>query len=105
MSFEWDPVLPNFVHGILLGYKLVVRETDNLDNLIVDTTLEPYERTYYVEDLKKYTNYTIWVRAINSKGLGPIYPPGHVNSTGEDGKEFYNIITHENLTSGNRMCS
>ena len=86
MAFQWDPVLPGFTHGILLNYRLLVRETDDLDNVIVNTTISPYERYYYQEGLKKFTNYTIWVSAINAKGEGPVYEPGHINSTGEDGK-------------------
>ena len=88
MSFEWDAVLPGFVHGILTGYNLTVRETDNPANEIVSksTTLSYFERSYYVEGLKKYTNYTMWVRAINRKGEGPVHRPGYIFSTGEDGK-------------------
>ena len=79
-------MLPGFVHGILLGYNLTVRQTEDFNNVVVQTILSPYERFYYAGRLKKYTNYTIWVRAINSKGHGAVYAPGHINSTGEDGK-------------------
>ncbi len=87
MLFEWDPILPGFAHGVILRYNLTVRETDNLANVIVDITLPAYERSYYVEGLKKFTNYTMWVSGFNSKGQGALYEPGHINSTGEDGKE------------------
>ncbi len=87
MLFEWDPILPGFAHGVILRYNLTVRETDDLANIIVDMTLPAYERSHYVEGLKKFTNYTMWVSAFNSKGQGPLYEPGHINSTGEDGKE------------------
>lgn len=86
MLFEWDPILPGFVHGILISYELTVRETDEYSNVVVNTTLPVYQREYYMEGLKKYTNYTIWVSASNSKGEGPVYEPGHINSTGEDGE-------------------
>ena len=86
MLFEWDPILPGFAHGVILSYQLTVRETDDLSNVIINTTLAAYERSYYMEGLKKYTNYTMWVSASNSKGQGPIYEPGHIYSTGEDGK-------------------
>ncbi|XP_028417432.1 uncharacterized protein LOC114541817 [Dendronephthya gigantea] len=88
MSYEWDPVLPNFAHGILIGYKLTVIETKNPGNVIVSKIIPHPERSYYVEGLKKFTNYTIWVSALNKKGEGPRYPPGHINSTGEDGPEY-----------------
>ncbi|XP_028403037.1 uncharacterized protein LOC114525804 isoform X2 [Dendronephthya gigantea] len=88
MSYEWDPVLPNFAHGILIGYKLTVIETKNPGNVIVSRIIPHPERSYYVEGLKKFTNYTIWVSALNKKGEGPRYPPGHINSTGEDGPEY-----------------
>jgi hypothetical protein len=86
MSFEWDRILPGFVHGILIEYNLTVRETDNFDNVIVSSKIRHPERSYYIEGLKKYTNYTMWVSVINSKGEGPVYLPGRINSTGEDGK-------------------
>ena len=89
MSFEWDPVLPGFLHGLLTSYQLRVVETDNPSNEIVSESLSPFERSYYVENLKKYTNYTMWVTASNSKGEGPNYPLGHTYSTGEDGKTFF----------------
>ena len=87
MTFEWDPVLPNFVHGTLKGYNLLVRETDNYTHKIVDTDVDYRERYYYVEGLKKYTNYTMWVSVVNTKGEGPKNEPGRINSTGEDGTE------------------
>ena len=89
MLFEWDPILPGFAHGIILSYNLTVRETDNLNHLIVEPALPAYERSYYVEGLTKFTNYTVWVSATNSKGKGPVYKPGHINSTGEDGKVVF----------------
>ena len=85
MSFEWDPVLPGFLHGLLTSYQLRVVETDNPSNEIVSESLSPFERSYYVENLKKYTNYTMWVTASNSKGEGKNYSSGHTYSTGEDG--------------------
>ena len=97
MLFEWDPVLPGFTHGILLKYRLLVRETNDLNNVIVNTTLPPSERSYYQEGLKKYTNYTIWVSAMNSKGEGDVSKTGQINSTGEDGKTYYcvlNVVIH-----------
>ena len=89
MSFEWNPVLPGFLHGILTKYNLKVVETDNPGNEIVSMTLPPAERSYYVEGLKKYTNYTMWVTASNSKGEGPRLPEGHTYSTGEDGRSRF----------------
>ena len=89
MSFEWDQVLPGFVHGVLIQYNLRVVETDNPSNEIVSTTLSPFERSYYVEGLKKYTNYTMWVSVSNSKGEGPRRPGGHTYSTGEDGRSRF----------------
>ena len=86
MLFEWQPILRGFAHGVILRYKLMVRVTDDLSNIIVNTTLPAYETSYYKEGLKKFTNYTMWVSAFNSKGEGPVYEPGHINSTGEDGK-------------------
>ena len=98
MSFEWDPVLPGFSHGYLTGYNLTVIETDNPSNKIVSMIIPYPERYHYVEGLKKYTNYTIWVSAINGKGQGPVYPAGHINSTGEDGMECFLLFsTNVNL--------
>jgi hypothetical protein len=44
----------------------------------------------YLENLKKYTEYTIWVRAVNSKGHGRLNSPeGYQVRTKEDGRSFY----------------
>ena len=86
MSFQWDRVYPGFIHGIPIAYNLRVIETDNPSNEVASLMIPYPERYHYVEGLKKYTNYTIWVSVINSKGEGPRYPPGNINSTGEDGK-------------------
>lgn len=86
MSFEWDRVYPGFIHGIPIGYNLRVIETDNSSNEVASLMIPYPERYHYVEGLKKYTNYTMWVSAVNSKGEGPRYLPGNINSTGEDGK-------------------
>lgn len=91
ISVEWDEVSPGFVHGNLLGYNLTVRETKNFSKLALQKNLPPNHRSYYVSNLKKYTEYTIWIRAINSKGHGAVNNPGYRTRTGEDGK-FSRII-------------
>ena len=82
---EWDDVLDNFVHGILLGYNLTVRETKDF-SLVRKRIIPPNGKSYYMDSLKKYTEYTIWVRAINSKGHGEVNKPGYIARTKEDGK-------------------
>ena len=92
MAFQWDRVYPGFIHGIPTGYKLRVIETDNPSNEVASLTIPYPERYHYVEGLKKYTNYTMWVSVLNRKGEGPVNPRGNINSTGEDGKMTLSIL-------------
>ena len=82
----WDEVASNFVHGILLGYVLKIQKTNDasdVKNVSVNATPKATS-TYYVNNVQKYTEYTIWIRARNSKG------PGKLNS-----KEGYQVRTKE----------
>lgn len=51
-----------------------------------------YEVYKYLENLEKFTEYTLWVRAVNSKGHGALNSPeGYRIRTLEDGKfAWYN---------------
>ncbi|XP_028401625.1 uncharacterized protein LOC114524674 [Dendronephthya gigantea] len=102
----WDKVASNFVHGVLLGYNLTVRKTKD-GSLVNNKELEPkpVKNTYtkakvpgvnvlagvkqvYLGNLGKYTEYSIWVRAVNSEGHGKLNSPeGYRVRTKEDAPE------------------
>ncbi len=88
----WNKVVSNFVHGILLGYNVTVRKTNDMSlarNVFVKPVkVEP--ETTYLEKLQKYTEYTIRIRAENSKGPGKLNSPeGYQIRTKEDGRSYH----------------
>ena len=88
---HWDEVVSNFVHGILLGYEVKIQKTNDVSDVryvFVNATRQG-KSTYYVRNAQKYTEYTIWVKAVNSKGAGKLNSPeGWKIRTKEDGM-FY----------------
>ena len=83
---DWANVTSNFVHGILLGYNVAIQRTKDESTRYVDAPPGEKDRPIYVTNLKKYTEYTIWVRARNSKGIGQLNSPdGFRLRTKEDG--------------------
>ena len=88
---HWDEVASNFVHGKLLYYNLTVQQANDKSKSIHKAVKEN-EVPPYLNDLQKYTEYVIWVRAVNSKGHGKLNSPeGYRVRTKEDGKFYDNI--------------
>lgn len=89
---KWDKVASNFVHGVLLGYNLTVRKTKDWSlvyssKISTNGLVNEEEIPVYLENLDKYTEYSIWVRAVNSKGHGKLNSPeGYRVRTKEDGR-------------------
>ena len=72
---KWSPVPTGFVHGVLLGYRVLYRKISEADLEVQDNlmikTLPPNQLQTYLEDLTTYSTYQIQVLAFTSKGDGP----------------------------------
>lgn len=82
---KWDPVPPGFVHGILRGYRVLYRKTNEPSTQFTKITVPPEVRLSEIYDLMKFTFYTIRVLAFTIKGDGAESPPLNV-TTDEDSK-------------------
>lgn len=80
----WEPIIPTyFVHGILRGYRLVYKQTDDVNGSYSNVTT--LSNDYELKELNKFTKYFIKVLAFTSKGDGVHSSPLNI-STDEDGK-------------------
>lgn len=85
LRITWDPVPPGFVHGILRGYRVLYKKTNEPSVPYTKITVSPGVRMKEIYGLKKFTYYTIRVLAFTIKGDGAESPPVNV-STDEDSK-------------------
>lgn len=81
---QWQPPLSDRSNGQIVYYKVMVAE-----NGMSDSEADPYRvenvTSYTLEDLKRWTEYKVWVLAGTSVGDGPSSYPITVR-TREDGK-------------------
>ena len=82
---KWNPVPPSFVHGILRGYKVLYKKTNEPSAPYTNLTVPPGVRLKEIYQLRKFTFYTIQVLAFTIKGNGALSPPWNV-TTDEDSK-------------------
>lgn len=75
-----------FVHGILLGYRVLYKIANVTGNKSITTTSETNKKRE-LKELKKFTIYEINVLAFTAIGDGAISKSIHV-STDEDGKRL-----------------
>jgi Fibronectin type III domain len=67
----WSPPPPEHQNGKIRGYKVAFTPTDEYYDRNPTTTISTTTNQYYtIENAKKYTNYTIYVRAFTSVGDG-----------------------------------
>ena len=85
LRITWNPVVTGFVHGILRGYRVLYRKTNEPFAPYTKITISPRVRVKEIYGLKKFTFYTIRVLAFTIKGDGAQSPPVNV-STDEDSK-------------------
>lgn len=85
LRITWNPVPAGFVHGILRGYRVLYRKTNEPFAPYSKITVSPGVRMKEIYGLKKFTYYTIRVLAFTIKGDGAQSPPVNV-STDEDSK-------------------
>lgn len=69
---EWSPLSQNFVNGKLLGYRIYYRESSYYWSAYQTVnTSSPYPTHAKLKDLKPGQQYTVYVAAYTSKGVGP----------------------------------
>ena len=72
IQLSWQPIPPDDVNGILLGYKILYRQqgtTQWTEQIVHRSALEAT-----VASLSEYTDYEIKIMGYNSKGQGPFSP-------------------------------
>ena len=90
MRITWNPVPAGFVHGILRGYRLLYRKTNEPSAPFKKITVSPRVRVKEIYGLKKFTFYTIRILAFTIKGDGAKSPPVNI-STDEDSKYMISV--------------
>ena len=94
LKITWNPVPAGFVHGILRGYRVLYRKTNEPSAPYTEITVSPRVRVREIYGLKKFTFYTIRILAFTIKGDGAESSPVNV-STDEDSK--YKISVNDIL--------
>ncbi|XP_063888647.1 cell adhesion molecule Dscam2-like [Scylla paramamosain] len=80
VGVTWDPPPPNTTHGTLLGYQLGLKPHSDGENGAYNfTSVGGVGGTgsSRVGGLRPHNRYVVVVRALNSKGPGPLSPPAH----------------------------
>ena len=101
ISVQWKPVPKDYVHGILLGIKLVYRSASRDNSIVFSSlarhaieedwsnytviTVPPNTLSYEMTSLKKFTNYSVVILGFTSKGDGNVSHQ-FIVSTDEDGQ-------------------
>ena len=86
LHVSWHEVPKGFVHGILLGYRVLYKIANVTGNKSITTTSETINKRE-LQELKKFTIYEINVLAFTAIGDGANSKSIHV-STDEDGKRL-----------------
>ena len=91
IKVQWDPPARDKQNGQILGYRVLYTEADSVRGFDEATRLNIGERqrtSAEIGNLRKFTDYKIWVVAYTSVGDGP---PSDVviKRTDEDGKGLY----------------
>ncbi|RMX41265.1 hypothetical protein pdam_00012375, partial [Pocillopora damicornis] len=72
LLMTWGEVPKGFIHGILRGYRVFYRRTDDEESYYLNSTTEPTERKLHITGLKKFTEYSVKVLAFTIKGDGEV---------------------------------
>ena len=80
ISMSWNAPPPQFVNGIILGYKLIMMNTsvqiiDNLSPNLLSNSSSSSSIQYFQCGLLKFTQYSLSVLAFTSSGDGPLTNP------------------------------
>lgn len=86
IQLGWQPILPDDVNGILLGYIIQYRLTgaaqwtqQNESPLVLETN---------ITNLSQYTGYEIQMLGYTSKGHGPVSPTLNITTAGKSSSLF-----------------
>ncbi|KAK3736615.1 hypothetical protein QZH41_018292 [Actinostola sp. cb2023] len=74
---SWDPIDDKYTNGNITNYRIVYKQSHGASRVSRDTLRHPKtditvpnQQNYLVTDLKKFTNYTFRVAAVNERGIG-----------------------------------
>lgn len=83
----WEPPQRDHWNGIILGYYVGYKEEESTQNLNYKKVEvgSQYGGEVLLQDLKKFTEYSIVVQAYNSQGAGTYSDPV-LGKTAQDGK-------------------
>lgn len=68
----WRQVPSGFLHGILRGYRVFYKKTDDNNTTYIDASIGSTERELDITGLEKFTRYSVKVLAFTRKGNGPV---------------------------------
>lgn len=96
----WAPPPDDKQHGDILYYKIYFEESDDPEALTKEVTISnPNTREYVLDQLRKWTNYKIWMLAGTMVGDGP-HTEQIVIRTEEDGTSLHiSIIDKKYITN------
>ena len=96
ITVNWNPIPYTHINGILLGYRLNysitsqssssrIKKDINEDNRrVYSVTVGPDKHSHVIQNLKKFTRYSITIAGFNEQGAGP-YSQYVDIETAEDG--------------------
>ena len=67
---EWGSIPPRFENGIIRGFKVHLHEIP-FNGTVEEMEVEPFLHWIILDNLKKFTAYSIQVRAFTTEGYGP----------------------------------
>ncbi|XP_015753438.1 PREDICTED: phosphatidylinositol phosphatase PTPRQ-like [Acropora digitifera] len=68
----WREVPFGFLHGILRGYRVFYKKTDDNNTTYIDASIGSTERELDITGLEKFTRYSVKALAFTRKGNGPV---------------------------------
>ena len=69
---EWDEIPPDFIHGVLLGYRVLFWRYNESRDTYETTKLDIKERSVHLRNLWIYTKYKIQVLGFTAVGEGAV---------------------------------
>ena len=86
IELSWSPPAADTQNGELQGYRVRYMEAESMTGTASApvVTVRASEHSYVLQDLKKWTQYKLWVAAFTRKGDGP-FSDVIIVQTDEDG--------------------
>ena len=86
LHITWGEVPDAYHHGEVTGYRVFLEETEFPDVIVANDTYPLHVITMDLTGLKKFTSYTVRIRAYSFFGEGP---DGVVTTLTDEDSEFY----------------